>query len=173
MWNRHGLGCGHDRRNSLPVKLGVCKLAFSHPPGTVRKCAGDSGILNSIPGYWTRDRPSVSHPAECRFLQLGSFPPAIRVSAWEPSAPHPRSRIRSVGCTPEVLGPLFLQRPALRDPNIVPAGVLHHVHHAVRLPDHIVRRTRIVRIGCQSNRCPHIQIQAFFAAKTAGPQTIA
>ena len=36
-----------------------------------------------------------------------------------------------------------------------------------------MRRPRIVRIRRQPDRRPHIQIQPFFAAKTAGPQRIA
>src|ERR1700739_2222927 len=41
---------------------------------------------------------------------------------------------------------LLVQHATLRNPDIIPRRILHHVHHAVGLPDHIMRRARVMRI---------------------------
>ena len=67
---------------------------------------------------------------------------------------------------------LLLYSP-LRYPNIVARAVLDHIHHLVGLTNDVMGRFGVVRIGGESHRSPHIQIQSFFLAETAGAQTVA
>src|ERR1700690_2874504 len=44
----------------------------------------------------------------------------------------------------------LLHHPALRDPNIIPAGILHQVHHLVSLANNVMRALGVVRISRHS-----------------------
>ena len=75
-------------------------------------------------------------------------------------------KLKPKALTPAARSPTPIpQHPSLRNPNIIPRRILHHIHHPVGLPDDIMRRPRVMRIRRHSNRRPHIQIQSFFLQK--------
>ena len=61
---------------------------------------------------------------------------------------------------------------ALRNPDIVARGVLDHIHHGIGLADDVMRLARIVRISRQPDRRPHVEIQSFLPAETAGAEPV-
>src|SRR5579863_6324160 len=66
-----------------------------------------------------------------------------------------------------------LHHSPLRNPNVVAGRVLYQIHHLVGLPDDVMRVARVVRICCEPNRSPNIQIQSLIAAEVARPHSIA
>ena len=66
------------------------------------------------------------------------------------------------------LGAALLHHSARGDSNIVPAGILHQIHHLICLADDFARSFCVMRIGGYADRGADVQVQSFFLAEHAG-----
>jgi hypothetical protein len=104
---------------------------------------------NNLAQRWVARKVGTSPGVTTEKLKNGKEILDVKSESPKPKAQSRKPKAESRKPKAESRKPLLFQRPALRDPNIIPAGILHHIHHPIRLPNHIVRRACIVRIGCQ------------------------